>query len=210
MQLYETYRPQTLTDFIGQDKIKLKLDLITNRKGWDRDAFWIQGPSGTGKTSLAWILGRQVASDLFIQELDGDKCNVESVRDLESTLQLSAPGSWRVIIVNEAHAMTSRAVQPWLTLLERLPRHSLIIFTTTELLSDELFGQFSKPFCRRCKVFTFTNQGLANVMAARALEIARSEGLDGQPLPRYVKLVQSCKNNFGEVLQRIESCEMLA
>ena len=53
MQLYEKYRPKTLTDFIGQPKIVSALDRITNRPDWDRDAFWIQGPSGTGKTSLA-------------------------------------------------------------------------------------------------------------------------------------------------------------
>ncbi len=210
MQLYEKYRPNNVNDFIGQNKVKKQLEIITGRDGWDRDAIWLQGPSGTGKTSLAWIMARQVATDLFIQELDGDKCNVESVRDLEYSLQLSAPESWRVVIVNEAHAMTSRAVQAWLTLLERLPLHSLVIFTTTELLSDDLFGKFSKPFQRRCKVFTFTNQGLANDMAARTQKIAQAERLDGQPLPRYVKLVQACKNNMGEVLQRIESCEMLA
>ena len=54
-------------------------------------------------------------------ELDGDKCNVETVRDLEQTLMLVAPDSWRVVIVNEAHAMSRQAVQAWLTLLERLP-----------------------------------------------------------------------------------------
>ena len=91
MQLYEKYRPQTMSEFIGQDKIKKQVSALMARPGWDRDALWLQGISGLGKTSLGWLLARQVANDFFIMELDGDKCNVETVRDLEQTLMLVAP-----------------------------------------------------------------------------------------------------------------------
>ncbi len=209
MQLYEKYRPKTLSEFIGQDKIKKQIERIMSRSGWDRDALWIQGPSGTGKSTMALVIGRQVAKDLFIHELDGDKCNVEAVRELETTLNLIAPDSWRVVIVNEAHAMSNRAVQAWLTLLERLPKHTLIIFTTTEPLHEDLFGNFSGPFGSRCKVFSFTNQNLCQAFAQRAQQIAQAENLDGQPLQKYVRLVQDCRNNFRQVLQRIDAAEML-
>jgi len=210
MQLYEKYRPKTLADFIGQDKIKKQVASLMARPGWDRDAIWIQGPSGTGKTTLAWIIAQSISDDFFTIELDGDKCNVQAVRDLEYTLSLgTSKGQWRVVIVNEAHSMSRQAVQAWLTLLERLPRHALIIFTTTETLQEDLFGNFSGPFGSRCKLFSFTNQGLAQDMAKRAQEIAQAEGLDGQPLPKYVRLVQDCRNNMRQVLQRIDTCEML-
>lgn len=210
--LYEKYRPLTVDAFIGQEKVKRQLSAIMGRDGWDRDALWIQGASGTGKTSLAEILARQVgAAELDTIELDGDKCSVDAVRDLERTLNLTSLwGKWKVVIVNEAHAMTARAVQAWLTLLERLPKHRLVIFTTTESLEADLFGNFSGPFGRRCKVFSFTNQGLAQAFAARAREIADAEGLNGQPMARYVRMVQDCHNNMGRVLQRIEMAEMMA
>ena len=208
MQLYEKYRPQSLSEFIGQDKVKTQLARLTGRAGWDRDVIWIQGPSGTGKTTLAWILAHRVATDLFIVELDGDKCNIQAVRELEATLCLCAPDSWRVVIVNEAHGMSRQAVQAWLTLLERLPRHTLIVFTTTETLQEDLFGNFSGPFGSRCKVFTFTNQGLAQLFAQRAREIAKAEGLDGAPEQKYLRLVQDCKNNMRQVLQRVDACEL--
>jgi len=210
--LYEKYRPLTVADFIGQDKVKRQLSAILGRAGWDRDAFFLTGPSGLGKTSLAWIIAKDLgAHDMDVIELDGDKCSVEAVRQLEYTLNLTSLwGKWKVVIVNEAHAMTARAVQAWLTLLERLPRHRLVIFTTTEPLEADLFGNFSGPFGRRCKVFAFTNQGLAQLFAARAREIADLEGLNGQPPARYLRLVQDTKNNMGAVLQRIEMGEMMA
>ncbi len=209
MQLYEKYRPTDLVGFIGQDKIKKQISHIINRDGWDRDCLWLQGASGTGKTTLAWIIARHVATDLFIDELDGDKCNVQAVRDLERTLMLMAPNSWRVVIVNECHAMSRQAVQAWLTLLERLPRRTLVIFTTTENIQDNLFGEFGNALASRCKVMTFTNQGLAQIMAKRAQQIAQAENLDGQPIAKYIRLVQDCKNNMRQVLQRIDACEMM-
>ena len=211
MQLYEKYRPQTLDDFIGQPKMKKQLQTIMGRSEFDRDAFWIQGPSGTGKTSLAHIIAnRLVETDQAIIELDGDECNVAMLNDIKYSIGLyPAKGKWKVYIVNEAHAMSRQAVQGWLTLLEKLPKYRLVIFTTTELIQDDLFGNFSSPFARRCKVLNFTNQGLAQDMAERTREISQCEGLDGKPITAYVRLIQDCKNNLGLALQRIEAGEMI-
>jgi hypothetical protein len=41
------------------------------------------------------------------------------------------------------------------------------------------------------------------------LEIAQLEGLDGQPLARYMRLVEDKKGNFRQVLQAIDAGEML-
>ena len=99
-------------------------------------------------------------------------------------------------------------LQAWLTLLERLPARRLIIFTTTEQ-SKDLYGAFTSPLLARCKVFQFTNQGLAPAFAARAKEIAKAEGLDGKPEAAYLRLVQTSKNSMREVLQKIDAGEMV-
>ena len=106
--------------------------------------------------------------------------------------------------------MSAKAVQAWLTLLDPLPHRRLVVFTTTEKVKDGLFGPFGGPLLSRCKVFEFTNQGLAPLFAARTREIADAEGMNGKPAAAYLRLVQDCKNNFRAVLQAIESGEMLA
>lgn len=209
MRLIDKYKPRTLDEMIGQDKAIARLRRLIEREGFTGDAFWIVGPSGTGKTTLAEIIARRFASEIDITELDGEACTIDAVRQATGTMHYAAMGGgFRVWIVNEAQAMTPRAVQAWLTALDRLPPRVIVIFTTTEDSAD-LFGQFDGPFRSKCKTIDFTNQGLAKPYAVRAREIAQAEGMDGKPEADYVKLVQRCKNNMRAVLQAIEAGEML-
>lgn len=211
MRLTEKYRPQTLDELIGQPRAVARVRRITGAQDFNGDAFWVVGPSGTGKTALARILAHMFAKvECDITELDGEACTVQAVRDAAEQMRYAAlGGGFRVWIVNEAQAMTGRAVQAWLTVLDRLPPRTLVIFTTTADSAD-LFGEYDGPFRSRCKTIPFTNQGLAPLFAERAREIAQAEGLDGKPDRTYLQLVQRCHNNFRAVLQAIEAGEMLA
>ncbi len=215
--LYAKYRPATWADFVGQYKAAKRVRRIIERQDFDRGAFWIEAAgsnnSGIGKTSLAWIIARQLADDFFITELDGGRCDKRAVEDMERASRLSvwsADKPFRVWVTNEAHSMTQGAVDALLTFLEALPRHCVVIFTTTRRVDANLFGDHdSGPFASRCHRITLTNQGLAQVFAERAKRIAEAEGLDGRPVEAYVKLVKSCNNNMRSVLQCIEAGDML-
>ncbi len=80
----------------------------------------------------------------------------------------------------------------------------LVIFTTTEDSVDP-FGQYVGRFRSRCKTVAFTHQGLSQVFAQRAKEIAEREGLDGQPLEACVRLVQGCKNKMRQIIQETDA-----
>lgn len=134
----------------------------------------------------------------------------DAVRQLDQSIRYRPLGGrFRAVIVNEAHAMTSRAVQGWLTLLERLPRGVVVIFTTTEGREVDMFGQFDAPLKSRCVSISLSSYGIADAFASRAKAIAEKECLDGQPIARYKRLVAENKNNLRAVLSEIEAGRML-
>ena len=87
MQLYERYRPKTLDDVIGQPKaVQIIKRLIQNGAGGR--CFWISGASGTGKTSLARIIAKHIADDLYVQEFDcADQLTVSVLDKIEADMQ---------------------------------------------------------------------------------------------------------------------------
>ena len=226
MQLYRKYRPRRLPQIVGQSAAVRKVRAVIDRAGYDGGALWIGGKTGTGKTTLAQVIANELSNrglspverravadtrSWTYTEIDGDKCSVEVVRDLDGQAQTGAcpwADTWRVWIVNEAQAMTGRAVQAWLTLLERLPSRWVVIFTSTVDQVD-LFGDFAGPFSSRCVQIRLTNQGLATAFARLVHGIARREGLNGHPRARYEKLAKDLGNNCRAMLQAVESGELL-
>ncbi|MCC7508383.1 MAG: AAA family ATPase [Planctomycetes bacterium] len=214
MPLFEDYRPKSWNDFIGNDKAVSRVRAVLNRAKQTGKAFalWIDGASGTGKTTLAKLAAAELDADqqMDVVELDGDKCDKAAVHELESRLSLKAwkPGGFRVCVVNECHSMTPGAVQAWLTLLERISGRVAVIMTTTEGRKSDLFGTFDSPLKSRCICISLTNQGLAEAFAKRAQEIAEAEGLGGAEAKDYLALVRASKNNLREVISQIEGFEL--
>jgi replication-associated recombination protein RarA len=153
--------------------------------------------------------------DYDVRILDGQDCSVDVVRDVEYWLSLGAMGAqgWKVLVVNEAHAMSRGALQKFLTLLERIPNKRLVLFTTTELPSKDVFGEFDSALASRCKVFTLAGRNspaTEKAFAEKARTVAQAEGLDGKPLEHYVALAKRCDCNLRRMYQQIEAGAMSA
>lgn len=212
MQLCEEYRPREWCDLIGQDKTVRKVSAL-RRRGLGGRAYWISGASGIGKTSLAYLIARELADDMNIQELDASSLTPARLRDIEAdtfTLGLGAR-SGRVYMVNEAHGLRRDTVRQLLITLERIPAHVAWIFTTTRdgqlsLLADK---EDAGPLLSRCVDLPLTNQGLRQVFAKRVREIAQAEDLDGQDFNRYLRLAKDTHNNMRAMLQAVEAGDLL-
>lgn len=118
------------------------------------------------------------------------------------------------LIINEAHGLRKDTIRRLLCVLESLPKHVVVIFTTTMEGQQSLFDDKidASPLLSRCLDLPMVRKGAALELsfAIRARTVARSANMDGQPLDVYVALVRQERANLRAVLNRIEAGELLA
>ena len=153
--LYLKYRPQKLSEVIGQEVVtKTLFNAILYNK--IVHAYLFCGPRGTGKTSTARILAKSlncekeitanpcgqclscksitVGNSLDVIEIDAaSHRKVEDVEDLINRVSLATYGSrFKIYIIDEVHMLTDHAFNALLKTLEEPPKNVIFILATTE------------------------------------------------------------------------------
>ena len=67
MQLHEEYRPKQWSEVVGQDKAIEKIETVAKR-GIGGRAFFLSGQSGTGKTTIAYLIAQEIADEFASRE----------------------------------------------------------------------------------------------------------------------------------------------
>jgi DNA polymerase III delta prime subunit len=210
--LFQVHRPACREGLVGHARHKRAIESMKSRGSLGGRAFWISGPSGIGKTSMAYLIAGDVCDrDNFI-EADAGELTPKGLDDIERLVRCRAIGdkSGRAVLVNEAHGLRKDSVRKLLVVLERIPGHVTWVFTTTALGQQALFDDIdSHPLMSRCVKFELNVEDCATEIVERAREIAELEGLGGATTREFQKLAKECRFNFRDMLTHIEAGKMV-
>jgi hypothetical protein len=207
--LFERFRPQTWDQVVAQDgAVNLCRRLVETNAVGGR-AYWITGVSGSGKTSIARLLARELADPFCITEVDASDVDTDFLREAERTMHLYGFGSkpGRAWIVNEAHRLPPRIIGKFNSTFEPIPGHVAWIFTTTIEGQEALFeGGIEAPmFLSRCTPIRLSLRNVAEPIARMVQANMASIGMDGHDLNWYVNKVKAHRNNARAVYSECEA-----
>lgn len=201
--LYERRRPERWEEVVGQPGAVALLRGMA-AEGLGGNALWIQGQSGTGKTTLAKLAAAEVADPLCVEEVTAGALTRTDLKDIIRKSQYRGLGvrTGRVWIVNEAHRIRDEVLGDLLDALESVPTHVLWIFTTTNDGAGLLFegNQDAAPLIGRCTVVALARQGLAKPFADY---LARIDPGEKRTPAEYMKLIQRHKNSLRWAIQEL-------
>jgi len=171
----EKYRPQKLADVINQKHVVERIKALVKDKNIPHLLF--AGPAGTGKTTVALAIVKELYGELWKSNYLGlnasDERGIDVVRhkvkDFARTKSFSGHG-FRIIILDEADALTQEAQQALRRTMEdfsNISRFILIVNWSSKII---------EPIQSRCAVFRFKSLNEADI-TKYVHEIAAGEKL---------------------------------
>ena len=125
--LVEKYRPQTLDTFVGNETLKGQLQKFIDQNDIVNMLFY--GPAGSGKTTLAKLLVKNLDCD-YLTINASDERGIETIRDkvsgFASTMSFKP---LKVIILDEADFLTIQAQASLRNVIETFSRTTRFIMT---------------------------------------------------------------------------------
>jgi DNA polymerase-3 subunit gamma/tau len=200
MAFYRKWRPQTLSEVVGQEHVTRTLlnALQSNRVS---HAYLFCGPRGTGKTSTGRILAKAVNCNKAATSGKDEPCNqcsmcmaitegramdvieidaasnrgIDQMRELRERITYApAEANFKVYIIDEVHMLTPEASNALLKTLEEPPPKVIFVLATTET------HKVLPTIISRCQRFDFHRLSRKDT-EQKLLRIADAEGISMSP-----------------------------
>jgi replication factor C small subunit len=172
----EKYRPKKLTEVVGQKAIVERLTAYGKTRSMPHMLF--AGPAGSGKTTCAIALARELYGDQWRDNLielnASDERGIEIVRGKIKDFARSASigrENFKIIFLDEADSLTSEAQAALRRTMERYTQ------TCRFVLSCNYSSKIIEPIQSRCAVFRFRPLAEADVKSYLK-RIASAEKVD--------------------------------
>ena len=142
--LVEKYRPTVLQDYVGNEQVKDTIQKYLDQN--DIQNFIFYGPAGTGKTTLAKLIVKNLDCDhLYINA--SDENGIDTIR--EKVKGFASAASWKgikVVILDEADFITINGQAALRNVIETFSR------STRFILTCNFIERIIDPIQSRCQV----------------------------------------------------------
>ena len=142
--LVEKYRPTKLDNYVGNENIKSVISKYLEQN--DIQNFIFYGPAGTGKTTLAKLIIKNLDCDhIYINA--SDERGIETIRDKVSGFaSVASFKPLKVVILDEADFLTIQAQASLRNIIETFSR------TTRFIMTCNFVERIIDPLQSRCQV----------------------------------------------------------
>ncbi|MEK6833570.1 MAG: replication factor C small subunit [Nanoarchaeota archaeon] len=175
----EKYRPSRFHELVGQDEIVKRVEGLTNSMNIPHLLF--AGPAGTGKSSLALIIVKELYGtnwrENYLELNASDERGINIVREkVKNFARTKSIGNvpFKIIFLDEADALTPEAQQALRRTMENYSS------TCRFILSCNYSSKVIDPIQSRCGIFRFKLLEKKDI-EKYLMEIARRENLTVKP-----------------------------
>lgn len=194
--LVEKYRPQNLDDLVIDEKVKK----IIRNFGKDIPHLLLTGVAGTGKTSLAKIIVKNILDCDFLYINASDESGVDTIREkvIGFAQTMSFDGGLKVVILDEADGISKQAQGILRNVMESYAS------TTRFILTGNYKHKIIPALQSRCQSLSL-HTPLKDV-TRRCLEILKKENIQ---IPENQKrsLIELIRSHYPDIRKCINELE---